>query len=448
VRARSRGRDIPALLDALVVTIGLGVVSLQSLMVPYARGPSLSLDQKLTSLVWPRTDVVVLAVLVRLWSGGQRPAAYWLLGLSVVALLVADTTLGVLSLETASKAGYVAPGSPIDGLFMVVLLGCCGAAALHSSMADVAAPSPPVTARRPGPAAAAGRGGAAILAPAVQMLEWLRGRPIEVPLVAAGSIVMFLLIVARTQGLTREVTLQDERRRLLGRVLQAAEDERTRIAHDLHHGPVQQLAVLNYDVYRARKRIGELLGRVAGDALMQELQGTDEVLEGVEKGLGEETRVLRALMGALRPPVLDNRGFAEALGEHAQRFEQERGIAVDVGIGLTDRRSPELETILYRVTQESLNNVAKHARAERVSVTVDQVDGGTVRLRVRDDGVGFDASNAAQLLREGHFGLAGMRERASLVGGTLEVGSIPGHGTTVEIRLPRQLPQLAGLPAS
>jgi signal transduction histidine kinase len=92
--------------------------------------------------------------------------------------------------------------------------------------------------------------------------------------------------------------------------------------------------------------------------------------------------------------------------------------------------------------------VAKHARAERVSVTVDQVDGGTVRLRVRDDGGGFDASNAAQLLREGHFGLAGMRERASLVGGTLEVGSIPGHGTTVEVRLPRQLPQLAGLPAS
>jgi signal transduction histidine kinase len=98
---------------------------------------------------------------------------------------------------------------------------------------------------------------------------------------------MFLLIVARTQGLTREVTVQDERRRLLGRVLQAAEDERTRIAHDLHDGPVQQLAVLNYDVYRARKRISDLLGQVSGDALMQDLQRADEVLEGVEKGLGE-----------------------------------------------------------------------------------------------------------------------------------------------------------------
>jgi signal transduction histidine kinase len=82
-----------------------------------------------------------------------------------------------------------------------------------------------------------------------------------------------------------------------------------------------------------------------------------------------------------------------------------------------------------------------------VSVTVDQLDLGTVRLRVRDDGVGFDAGNGPQLLREGHFGLAGMRERASLVGGTLEVGSIPGHGTTVEVRLPRQLPRLEAVPA-
>jgi signal transduction histidine kinase len=113
---------------------------------------------------------------------------------------------------------------------------------------------------------------------------------------------MFLLIVSRTQGLTREVTVQDERRRLLGRVLQAAEDERTRIAHDLHDGPVQQLAVLNYDVYRARKRLGDLLGRTAAEELMEELQRTDEVLEAVEKGLGEETKVLRRLMSALRPP--------------------------------------------------------------------------------------------------------------------------------------------------
>ena len=83
--------------------------------------------------------------------------------------------------------------------------------------------------------------------------------------------------------------------------------------------------------------------------------------------------------------------------------------------------------------------MAKHARAGHVTVTVDELDDGRVRLRVHDDGVGFDTSSSAQRLREGHYGLAGMRERASLVGGTLEIGSIPGHGTTVEMRLPTDL---------
>ena len=442
VRARSQGRDVPALLDALVVTIGLGVVSWQFLMVPYARDPSLSMDEKLTSVLLPLADVVLLAVLVRLWSGGgQRPAAYWLLGLSVVALLVGDTVYGVVTIN-----GPYHPGGPMDTGFIAFPL-LCAAAALHPSMTRVAAAGTPTTTRRPRWRLAL-LGAAAVLAPAVQMVEWLRGRPIEVPVVAAGSIVMFLLIVARTHGLTREVTVQDERRRLLGRVLQAAEDERTRIAHDLHDGPVQQLAVLNYDIYRARKRIADLLGTSAGEALMQDLQGADEVLEGVERGLGEETRVLRHLMSALRPPVLDNRGLSEALGEHVQRFEQEHAIAVDIGMGLDARVPPELETILYRITQESLTNIAKHARAEHVTVTVDQLEDGCVRLRVTDDGVGFDIGNDTQRLREGHFGLAGMRERASLVGGVLEVTSEPGHGTTVEVRLTTELPQPDTSPVS
>ena len=105
---RSRGRDVPALLDALVVTIGLGVVSWQFLMVPYARDPSLSLDQKLTSIVLPLADVVLLAVLVRLWSGGgQRPTTYWLLGVSVVALLAADTAFGVVTLRGPFLSGVL-----------------------------------------------------------------------------------------------------------------------------------------------------------------------------------------------------------------------------------------------------------------------------------------------------------------------------------------------------
>ena len=102
-------------------------------MGPYARDPALSLDQKLTSILLPLADVVLLAVLVRLWSGGgQCPAAYWLLGLAVVALLAADTAFGVVTLK-----GPYPPGTPIDAGYIVFLLAC-GAAALHPSMAAVA----------------------------------------------------------------------------------------------------------------------------------------------------------------------------------------------------------------------------------------------------------------------------------------------------------------------
>jgi hypothetical protein len=269
VRSRSRGRDLPALLDALVVTIGLGVVSWQFLMVPYARNPSLTLDQKLTSILLPLADVVLLAVLVRLLGGGWRPAA------------------------SCRPPRTSAPGSPT-----ICTTGPCNSSRSSTTTST---------------------------------------------------------------------------------------------------GPQAESATC---------RAG-----VADERLTGELQGADEVLEGVEKGLGEETRVLHHLMGALPPPVLDNRGFAEALSEHAQRFEQENGTAVDIEIGLEHRLSPELETILYRITQKLLNNIAKHARAGQVSISVDQLEEGTVRPRVRDDGVGFDTSNGAQLLRRAHFGLAGMRER-------------------------------------
>jgi hypothetical protein len=118
-------------------------------MFPYARDPSLSLDEKLNAIVLPLADVLLLAVLVRLWSGGgRRPAAYWLLGLSVVSLLAADTAFGVVSLS----AGF-APGGPIDAGYCLLALAC----------------------------------GAAVLAPAVQLLEWTRGRPIEVPVVPSAA---------------------------------------------------------------------------------------------------------------------------------------------------------------------------------------------------------------------------------------------------------------------
>jgi signal transduction histidine kinase len=105
----------------------------------------------------------------------------------------------------------------------------------------------------------------------------------------------------------------------------------------------------------------------------------------------------------------------------------------------------EVETVLYRIAQEALSNVRKHARADHAWVTMDGTEDGQVRLQVRDNGVGFDPGQASRLLAEGHFGLAGIRERVTFVGGRFDVRSAPGQGTTIEVAMPPQITDLVDL---
>jgi len=418
VRARSAGRDLPALLDAFALTTGLGLLVWTFIMVPYVRDPSLVLEEKLISFVLPLADVVLLAVLLRLWSGGgERRAPYYLLGLAIASLLGADVALGV-----ATVRGSFEPGSVIDAGWIVFLIAS-GSAALHPSMGSISAKAPPSD-LQPTPRRLAILAGASLIAPAVLMLQWARGEEIDAPVIAACCVVLFLIPMVRIFWLAAEVTRQTERKGLLGRILQATEEERTRIASDLHDGPVQQLAILSYNAHLARKQLAK-----------QDLEAADTLLGKVEASLESEVKVLRRLMSDLRPAVLDNRGLDAALTEHVHAFERERNIMGEIQVELHDRLAPELETVLYRVVQESLNNIAKHAQATSVSVRV-TTDDHNVHLRIRDDGVGFDTSHADELLREGHFGLAGMRERVALAGGGLQLRSTPGQGTTVEVTLP------------
>jgi signal transduction histidine kinase len=142
-------------------------------------------------------------------------------------------------------------------------------------------------------------------------------------------------------------------------------------------------------------------------------------------------------MSELRPAVLDEQGLEAALLSQARAFEETSGVARDIRSGLETRLAPELETVLYRVTQESLTNIGKHARASRVTVSLATENGG-VRLRIHDDGVGFDPLAARELVSDGHFGLAGMRERVEMVGGRMVVDSVPGEGTTVDVQMASQ----------
>ena len=430
VRARRRGRDIAALLDALVFTTGLALLSWQFLMQPYVRDASLSSGEKLYSLVFPLADVMVLAVLLRLWTGGGgRGWAYYLLGIGCMAMLASDTAAGLTLLITGSYE----PGGVIDIGYIASPLAL-GAAGLHPSMPSLSLPGRRVRTR-------VTRGrlallvSAVVLAQAVIVVEWLRDRPIQYPVVAGAGILMSLLTFVRFGGMARDMAIQHERRRAAIQVVQASDQERIKLAADLHDGPVQEVAMLSYTAHMVRTHLAR-----------GNLERADEMLQELQQELEAQVKELRQVMTALRPPVLDQRGLAAALKQHIEQFENEHQIVADLTIERhADDLASEVETVLYRIAQEALSNIRKHAHADHAWVTMDGTDDGKVRLQVRDNGVGFDPAQASRLITEGHFGLAGMRERVTFVGGRFDLRSTPGRGTTIEVAIPPQISDLVDL---
>jgi signal transduction histidine kinase len=245
-------------------------------------------------------------------------------------------------------------------------------------------------------------------------------------------------IVARTNELARlnealtgeivERTRAEEERNVLRRQLLSAEEaERRRIALELHDQLGQHLTALALG-------LDEVAKMLPGDAVARRRL---TVLQELTQAM---TRDARHLALELRPPELDDVGLESALETYVAQWGERFTISVDLEVtGLEDDVSPlpsETGTTLYRVVQEALTNVAKHARARHVSVLV-ECPGDEVRLIVEDDGRGFDVETTLRrATTERRLGLAGMRERAELVGGTLAVESTPGAGTALYVRLP------------
>lgn len=430
IRRRSPGQDLAGLIDAAIITIGLGLLSWVFLIGPYISMAGYSPGQRLVAIAYPLGDVLVLAVAVRLAVGTRgRPLAWWLLAGSVVPLLFGDTVFGLLQLS--GTWGTWQRQELLDLSWILFYLGF-GAAALHPSMVALSEPDP-------GAAARLTRGrllllaGTSLLSPTVLAIQAAHDEPsgVTVTALSAGSAVLFVLALARMAGLAGEVALQQERKRTSQRVLRVAEEERTRLAAELHDGPVQRLSALLYKAGLAR------VDAEAGDT-----GDVDGLLVELESGLVVEIDSLRRLMSQLRPPVLDQLGIARAIGSQGEAFQDASGIACTVHVDPATRLSHDRETVLYRVTQEALANVAKHARAGRVGVWL-QADNGLVRLRISDDGIGFDpasvTASALGLVKQGHFGLAGMRERVEMVGGRLLVDSAPGQGTTIAVEMGSEL---------
>lgn len=210
-----------------------------------------------------------------------------------------------------------------------------------------------------------------------------------------------------------------ERDRLRGSI-DAAERERQRWARELHDDTLQGLGALRM-------------------LLSSGLRGDEPVLrDTVERAvdmIAQQVDDLRGLITELRPAALDDLGLQAALESLAERFSASEGPALtaDVVLGERERFDPELETAVYRVVQEALHNVLKHAGATRARVRVWR-SGDHVLLEISDDGRGFDDEVPAS-----GFGLVGMRERIELAGGTLDVTSEPGAGTMISARLPLRL---------
>jgi len=204
----------------------------------------------------------------------------------------------------------------------------------------------------------------------------------------------------------------------LRRVVSAQEGERRRLARELHDETGQALT----SILLGLKPLEEALSEAASAGAVAELR------ELVVATLQD----VRRLAVELRPAALDDFGLVSALERLTETFAEQTGLAVDFESALgRDRLPSDTETALYRIVQESLTNIVKHARAQRVSISLTRRE-RFVNAVIEDDGIGFDPKQA----REDAFGLSGMRERVALLDGTLQVESRPNGGTTIAVEVP------------
>lgn len=215
---------------------------------------------------------------------------------------------------------------------------------------------------------------------------------------------------------------QEGLRDYIGAITSAQEEERLRLARELHDDTIQSVIALKQRVQLAQKVVKTQSGKQA----LRELETLSE--QTIEN--------LRRMTRALRPIYLEDLGLVTALEMLARETSQNSGIRVEFEkAGEEQRLSREVELALYRIAQEALNNVVRHSQAKHADLRI-AFGQGNVELEVRDNGVGFDVPKSpTDFTAEGHFGLLGIRERAELIGARLEVESARGRGTRLRVKV-------------
>jgi signal transduction histidine kinase len=234
-------------------------------------------------------------------------------------------------------------------------------------------------------------------------------------------------VAERTKELTKSLrkvqSVDEQRRRLLARLVHAEEDERKRIAGDIHDDPIQKIVATSMRLQLMRHQLSD----------PEQLEVLDKLLSTVRSSIES----LRHLIFELRPHALDEDGLGPALQDYLESIEAEFEFKLEQRI--EEEPPAELRVLLYRVAQEAITNIRKHAHARRVHVLLTDQDGGFL-VRIADDGVGFAAPDTLQSAR-GHLGVSAMRERVEMAGGWCQLRSLPGDGTTVEFWVPGVAPR-------
>jgi PAS domain S-box-containing protein len=222
------------------------------------------------------------------------------------------------------------------------------------------------------------------------------------------------------RDVTERVRAQDDLAAFAKQASAIREQEKSRVARELHDELAQSLTALKMDAMWLKDNPGA--GRESATAK----------LDGMLQMLDSAVASTRRIAADLRPLVLDDLGLVPAIEWLVNNFQQRTGVACEMVVDEDFELGEPHATAVFRIVQESLVNVAKHARARRVSVSIEPQE-GWLRVTVQDDGVGFDAASPR---KSGSLGLAGVRERAQLLNGRVAVHSRPGEGTTVDAFLP------------
>lgn len=224
--------------------------------------------------------------------------------------------------------------------------------------------------------------------------------------------------------LSQSQLLQEKLRLLSRRVLSVQEEERKRISRELHDVVAHVLTGIN-----VRLSALKIEASVNTKGLGRKIANTQRLVE-------KSVDIVHRFARELRPAVLDDLGLIPALHSHMKSFAKETGIRVSLtAFAGLEALSNVKRTVLYRIAQEALTNVVRHAKASRVDVYIEKRN-DTVVLRIKDDGKSFDLQRVGKVGINKRLGLLGMRERAEMVGGTFKIDSAPGHGTTIHVQIP------------